>query len=465
MTDGAMLTEILEALEIPCEKCSFHGKLDALAAGLGISTEGRLLGDVLDDIAAKEGIQRDNRLYGALIRKLYDYITNGEDVTLEGNPLLLENCIGGKALKALHVYGKSTQDGTPSPDNPVPIVSAGDSGSVAVKVTGKNLLVIPDIEERTEKGVTYSVKNGVIKAKGTFAGDTSVWLVRSTIYLFSSTWIFNPNPIKGTEVIGCYLDLTNNVNKGFSLGSNSINTPTKLQDTVTKYSFSLLIRAKSGIAIDIEWQPQLLLSDKLLPYSPYREQLLTLQTPNGLLGIPVTSGGNYTDQNGQQWVCDEVDLERRVKVQRVNPVDLSTCIITGTTELGATKRLSIMLPLKGRDYKTEALCNKLQFLVSFTADSPHFYVDKANAQVFISVGAKNPEEGEYILYYALATPIETPLTPAELAAYKALTTYAPTTVLQAVDGAGLKATYKCNVRKAEKTINDLYAELTAELEA
>lgn len=58
MTDGAMLAEILEALEIPCDKCSFHGKLDALAAGLGIDTEGRLLGDVLDDIAAKEGIQR-----------------------------------------------------------------------------------------------------------------------------------------------------------------------------------------------------------------------------------------------------------------------------------------------------------------------------------------------------------------------------------------------------------------------
>lgn len=68
-------------------------------------------------------------------------------------------------------------------------------------------------------------------------------------------------------------------------------------------------------------------------------------------------------------------------------------------------------------------------------------------------------------FYCLATPIETPLTDAEIAAYKSLTTYAPTTVLQATDGAGLEATYKCNVRKAEKTINDLYAELTAELEA
>lgn len=67
--------------------------------------------------------------------------------------------------------------------------------------------------------------------------------------------------------------------------------------------------------------------------------------------------------------------------------------------------------------------------------------------------------------YRIATPIETPLTPAEIAAYKALTTYAPDTVVQASDGAGVEATYKCNVRKAEKTINDLYAELTAELEA
>lgn len=40
-------------------------------------------------------------------------------------------------LCGLTVYGKSTQDGTPSPDNHVSIVSAGDGGSVAVKVTGK----------------------------------------------------------------------------------------------------------------------------------------------------------------------------------------------------------------------------------------------------------------------------------------------------------------------------------------
>lgn len=192
-----------------------------------------------------------------------------------------------------------------------------------------------------------------------------------------------------------------------------------------------------------------------------KTQTLTLPTPNGLPGIPVTSGGNYTDQNGQQWVCDEVDLERGVKVQWVNAVDLSTCTITGITNLAATKRLAIRLPLNGRDYKTEALCNKLQFVVSFTKDTTHFYIDVSNAQVFIPIGAKKPEEGEYILFYALATPIETPLTPAEIAAYKALTAYASDTVVQASDGAGVKLEYQRDVNIAIKKLEDAIASMTA----
>lgn len=59
MTDGERLTAILAQYAIPCEKVSFRGKLDALAAGLGIQTQGRLMGDVLDDIAAKMGVHTE----------------------------------------------------------------------------------------------------------------------------------------------------------------------------------------------------------------------------------------------------------------------------------------------------------------------------------------------------------------------------------------------------------------------
>lgn len=274
---------------------------------------GKRLSEIEKAVAEKADKARQNILIG----------------TETGNPVSVSDAFSAP-LCGLTVYGRSTQDGTPSPDNPVPIVSAGDNGTITVTI-----------------------------------GD-------------------------GAD----------------------------------------------------------------------EQKTITLQTPNGLPGIPVTSGGNYTDPQGQQWVCDGVDLERGVRVQRVNVVDLSTCKITGTTELAVTRRLSIQLLIRGRDRKTEALCNKLQFIVSFDKDVQHFYVDKSNVFIFIPIDAKNPEEGEYILFYALATPIETPLTPDELAAYKALTTYAPNTVVQAADGAGLKVDYQRDVNIVIKNLEDAIASMT-----
>ena len=54
------------------------------------------------------------------------------------------------------------------------------------------------------------------------------------------------------------------------------------------------------------------------------------------------------------------------------------------------------------------------------------------------------------VYGVLVTPIETPLTADEIAAYKALTAYAPDTVVQASDGAGVKLEYQRDVDIAIK---------------
>jgi len=367
-----------------------------------------------------------------------------------GNPVSCDDAFAAP-LCGLNVYGKSTQDGTPSPDAPVPIVSAGDGGNVTVKVTGANMLegTKPGMKS-TPQGATYTIHENGISITGTAINlftillhdDVSHPLTRGIYYLTTSG-------LSSSSALNFYF-----------IGKFSSDVQ-NLKVTLTRdVDFSLRLQIGKGAALDTTIQVSLT-RNKIATYSPYHEQLLTLPTPNGLPGIPVTSGGNYTDQNGQQWVCDEVDLERGVKVQRVNIVDLSTCVITGTTNLAVTKRLAIRLPLKGRDYKTEALCNKLQFLVSFTKDTLHFYVDVSSAQVFIPIGAKTPEEGEYILFYALATPIETPLTPAEIAAYKALTAYAPDTVVQASDGAGVKLEYQRDVNIAIKKLEDAIASMTA----
>lgn len=344
----------------------------------------------IDTTLTHEGDAADAKATGdaiSAVRVRQTVLTGSET----GNPISVDDAFPAP-LCGLTVYGRSTQGGTPTPDAPVPIVSAGDGGSVAVKVTGKNLLYLPDIEERTVNGVTYSVKNGVIKIKGTSQGK-NVRLLRN-IKLFIGTWIFNPNPVKGTESSNCYLDLTNSITIGVSIKNNNTNKPIKMTESYVKYPFYLNIESTAGSVIDMEWRPQMILSDKLLPYSPYREQLLTLPTPNGLPGIPVTSGGNYTDSTGQQWVCDEVDLERGVKVQRIDKAAFDS-----------TKTLA-----------------------------------EQNA--------------------ILATPIETPLTPAEIAAYKALTTYGPDTVVQAGDGAGIKLEYQRDVNIAIKKLEDAVASMT-----
>ena len=390
----------------------------------------------LDTTLTHEGEAADAKATGDAISavKVRQNILAGSEI---GNPISVDDAFPAP-LCGLTVYGRSTQDGTPTPDAPVPIVSAGDGGSVAVKVTGKNLLN-PSLFQNN-KYQSFNVETGYYEIDSA----NNYWITGIQPCLPSTTYHFNVY----TEG-GCFYDEKKNV-IGILEFEFTVKTPAKCAYYCVNFSS---VRLPYG-------SPVIATVSEPATYSPYREQLLTLPTPNGLPGIPVTSGGNYTDSTGQQWVCDEVDLTRGVRVQRVNAVDLSTCKITGTTELAVTKRLSIMLPLKARDYTVKALCNRLPYLVSFTSDTIHFYVDVTNVQAFIPIDAKNPEEGEYIIFYVLDAPIETPLTPAEIAAYKALTAYGPDTVVQASDGAGVKLEYQRDVNLVVKNLEDAIASMT-----
>ena len=289
-----------------------------------------------------------------------------------GNPIAVDDAFPAP-MCGLTVYGRSTQDGTPTPDAPVPIVSAGDGGSVAVKVTGKNLLNPALFQDNKYQNFDVSNKYYSISP------NDSYWITGIQPCLPNTTYHCNKN----TEG-GCFYDKKKNVigTVGFEF---TIKTPVKCAYYCVNFS-------KSGVPYGT---PVIATVSKPATYSPYREQLLTLPTPNGLPGIPVTSGGNYTDSTGQQWVCDEVDLERGVKVQRVDK-----------TAFDASKTLA----------------------------------EQSNA--------------------ILATPIETPLTPDEIAAYKALTAYGPDTVVQASDGAGIKLDYQRDVNLVVKNLEDAIASMT-----
>ena len=287
-----------------------------------------------------------------------------------GNPVAVDDAFAAP-LCGLTVYGKSTQDGTPTPNAPVPIVSAGDDGSVAVRVTGKNMLN-PALFQNN-KYQNFDVDNNYY----TISDSDAYWITGFQACLPNTTYHFNVV----TEG-GCFYDKRKNP-IGVVGFEYSAKTPAKCAYYCVNFSSSSTPYGTPIIATVSE----------STAYSPYREQLLTLPTPTGLPGIPVTSGGNYTDQSGQQWVCDEVDFGKGVKVQRIDKAALD-------------------------DTKPLAEQNAI-----------------------------------------LATPIETPLTPAEIAAYKALTAYAPDTVVQANDGAGLKLDYQRDVNIVIKKLEDAIASI------
>ena len=66
------------------------------------------------------------------ISQLFD-ITRGGETANGSSSYTLNNAVDYPLL-GLNLYGKSTQDGVPTPENPVEIVSVGDSGSVAISV-------------------------------------------------------------------------------------------------------------------------------------------------------------------------------------------------------------------------------------------------------------------------------------------------------------------------------------------
>lgn len=200
-----------------------------------------------------------------------------------------------------------------------------------------------------------------------------------------------------------------------------------------------------------------------------KTQTLTLPTPNGLPGIPVTSGGNYTDENGQQWICDEIDLARGVRVQRVESYTLQnvtvSVIAANLYRISRANEIikkasgtvySLLCTTYTNDHKSQWASKKNP--ISWSGE-PHrqlrVYDSRDQAEVLASLNSGNVR-----IDYVLDDPIEIPLTPAELTAYKALTTYAPNTVVQAADGAGLKLDYQRDVNIVIKNLEDAIASMT-----
>lgn len=185
-------------------------------------------------------------------------------------------------------------------------------------------------------------------------------------------------------------------------------------------------------------------------------QTLTLKTPNGLLGIPVSTGGNYTDSKGQQWVCDEIDLAKGKYLQRVKKIFVNgNCKKEREPSNGLYRAIYIDNSLS--DNVTGILCDKL-------FRSEDLFIERCTqgyGRIYLSIflnrlknGENSTEEdlNEFLRENPLTflcvfkRPIERDLTQEEVETYKALHTNYPTTVIMNDEHAGMKVSYVADTK-------------------
>lgn len=318
---------------------------------------------------------------------------------------------------------------SPNPDYPQPINSIGDSGSVDVVVTGKNL--IPT--NLAQVGISYNA-------------DTKHWKFEAlSKYGLVNVRIIDPN--KGSCILptGQYtfttIDSQNMLHVTISDIGNGWKTLATVKKTKTSVTFTLTKDTEIGIYVVPEdiTQPgyvqiQLERGATATSYQPYREpQTLTINTPNGLCGIPVDTGGNYTDSTGQQWVCDEVDFERGVFVQRIKKSTVKT--LDRLQETGEQGRYADWFLFSGYASAEVKSIIAIASYFAWGAPQPLKWIGAVNlGGLYISPPKNTDYTVDTLKSYltpllpfevcgVLATPIETPLTAAELAAYKAIKSY------------------------------------------
>lgn len=354
-------------------------------------------------------------------------------------------------LQGLRIFGKSTQDGTPTPDNPVEIVSVGDSGSVKAKVLGKN--IVSDLTY-TSSGTDYA---SLVKSNDTRA------VKKGKVYTISVTMTANAaTKAYWNSDSGFFAHEFIEVAAGTKRYSRTF---TALADGDTGTSKILVSKSATADGVTITASDCQIEQGAAATDYEITEQSVAVSTAKGLRGIPVAMGGNYTDGNGQQWICDEVDFSRGVYVQRIAAIDLSllTSWARGTgngwanaSAFQSSNAIPKAVSVDGYETKANILCNRLAVEVPgrIAGKIVNSVGQGMGAAIFVSVeGIETAAElmaylweNKTIVQYALAEPIETKLTDAEIAAYAALHTNKPNTTIYNDAGACMDAVYVADTK-------------------
>lgn len=379
------------------------------------------------------------------------------------------------AFDEFFMYGKSTQSGTPSPETPVEIVSAGQSGQIKIDVLGGNLLDLSKGKSGTGEGVTYTKNpDGSYIATGTATEDHgNVWFLGG----------YSVDPNLQEKVLFTLKQGTYTV-KDCALFSNKIErSGTFTVDSDFKVTGVRNPNQEVGRTYNDVLYPMINVGSSALPFESYKQpQTIILTTPNGLSGIPV-SGDDYTyiDSTGQKWIADTIEYRKDGKCVRVRRIGKETIvggfnIVQRPDVPGRYYNSKNILKNTYKDGGSKSMCNIATWR-SWSkedgdvktnnwfalADRNMYFTPKGNVADWNTEKVNNLLNGipgGVTVLGQLLSYIETPLTPEEIAAFKALHTNEPTTTI--INNAGITTKVKY-ITDTKKYIDSKFVALAKQL--
>lgn len=345
-------------------------------------------------------------------------------------------------IVGLNLYGKSTQNGTPTPEEPVDIVSVGDGGNIQVKSCGENILnPIP-------VGNAYYNDNGEIIESANFN-------MYDFIKIDGKTLTLTAKQIRDTEGLRYAL---------FDKDKNFLNRSLfmNIEKTTIRNPNATYIRVFMS---NVCYEDVRLAFGDVETIKPYCGTSATITSALPLCGIPVESGENYTDNNGQQWICDKLvynaDGTGKI-IKRCKKMYLESSNITSFVEHKTfgnyfytnIKSINIdeqssLIPIsnafEGIKFSERTQSDYLNNFRCFISTDGRIMLRNSVAEndKFPTLESmKNfVDSNDAYIVYPLAEPQEIPLSAAEMIALRQLMTYSGTTNISNSDNADMDVKY------------------------
>lgn len=370
--------------------------------------------------------------------------------------VIIVNDSSDRAFQGMEIFGKSTQNtasGEASPDHPVEIESAGANGMIRVNVFGANIINFPEGEAKNN-GITYTSSKGAVTVVGTTGSSSSQTDTGILAYILPK--------LKGVFYLsGTTQNVNVNIKKVCADGTIKYFGGGKITLDGDEREVKVYIKVDSNKSVNETVRPMVNAGDTPLPWEPFKSRPeLQISTPDGIPGIPVLSDENYTDSNGQKWVCDTLDLAQGIRLNRLKKASLANRPWAKSSNNSfytplhdASKNIGHCLVLCSCYQGTDAghqLSDNNQ--ISLYRDSNNTYPDE-NWLYIRDDTVSTPEEMQQKMnqlnaeiIYITASPTKTTLPQEVMEAYKSLHAHYPVTTITNDAGTGMKVKYVADTK-------------------